>query len=59
MLAEPIFREGYDAVLLAHLHRPIHRQADGRDFLVMGDWIDRRTVVRLEAGRFEMFEFAG
>jgi len=59
LLAEPVFREGYDAVLLAHLHRPIHRRADGRDFLVMGDWIDRRTVVRLQDGRFEMFEFAG
>src|SRR5258705_9328775 len=59
LLAEPMFREGYDAVMLAHLHRPIHRHAEGRDFLVLGDWIDRRTVVRLVEGRFEMFEFAG
>jgi len=57
MLAEPRFREGYDAVLLAHLHRPIHRRPEGRDFIVLGDWIDRRTVVKLEGGAFSMFEF--
>jgi UDP-2,3-diacylglucosamine hydrolase len=58
LLAEPVFREGFDAVLLAHLHRPIHRRANGNDFLVMGDWIDRRTVVRLQDVQFSMFEFA-
>lgn len=57
LLAEPRFREGYDAVLLAHLHRPIHRRPEGRDFIVLGDWIDRRTIVKLEGGAFSMFEF--
>lgn len=57
LLAEPRFREGYDAVLLAHLHRPIHRREQGRDFIVLGDWITRRTVVKLEDGTFTMFEF--
>lgn len=58
LLAEPRFQEGFDAVLLAHFHRPIHQRARGRDFIVLGDWIDRRTVVKLENGGFSMFEFA-
>lgn len=57
MLAEPRFREGFDAVLIAHLHRPIHQRPEGRDFIVLGDWIDRRTVVKLVDGAFSMFEF--
>lgn len=57
LLAEPRYREGYDAVILAHFHRPIHRRTEGRDFLVLGDWIEKRTVVKLEGGKFEMFEF--
>jgi UDP-2,3-diacylglucosamine hydrolase len=59
LLAEPRFREGFDAVLLAHFHRPIHRSTEGRDFLVLGDWIERRTVARLVGGRFSLFEFGG
>jgi UDP-2,3-diacylglucosamine hydrolase len=57
LLADPWFRQGYDAVILAHFHRPIHQQEDGRDFLVLGDWIDRRTVARLRDGQFDLFEF--
>src|SRR5712671_649780 len=56
-LADPLFKEGYDAVVLAHLHRPIHWKGGGRDFIVLGDWIERRTVLKLMDGRFEMFEF--
>lgn len=59
LLAEPRFAEGFDAVLLAHFHRPIHQRANGRDFIVLGDWIERRTVVKLERGVFSMFEFSG
>jgi UDP-2,3-diacylglucosamine hydrolase len=54
--AEPRYREGFDAVLLAHFHRAIHERSEGRDFLVLGDWIERRTVAKLENGRFELIE---
>jgi UDP-2,3-diacylglucosamine hydrolase len=57
LLAEPRFAEGYDAVLLAHLHRPIHDRTEGKDFIVLGDWITSRTVAKLENGRFQLFEF--
>ena len=57
LLAEPRFREGYDAVLLAHFHRVIHQRAGARDFIVLGDWIEKRSVAKLQDGTFSMFEF--
>jgi len=56
-LADPRFEEGHDAVLLAHLHRPIHHRENGRDFIVLGDWIRGRSVAKLENGAFQLFEY--
>jgi UDP-2,3-diacylglucosamine hydrolase len=58
-LARPRFAEGFDAVVLGHFHRPVHLREEGRDFVVLGDWITRRTVVRLVDGMFELMEFRG
>jgi len=57
-LGGPFFAAGYDAVILGHFHRPLHRSAPGRDFIVLGDWIRGRSVVRLEEGRFTLLERA-
>ena len=59
ILATPWFRAGHDAVVLAHYHRAVHRRSAERDFVILGDWIERRTVARLEEGRFSLFEFEG
>src|SRR5262245_18674659 len=56
-LAAPRYAEGYDAVVLGHFHRPVHWQGEGKDFLVLGDWVNRRTVVRLADGAFQLTEF--
>ncbi|HET9939506.1 MAG TPA: UDP-2,3-diacylglucosamine diphosphatase [Candidatus Eisenbacteria bacterium] len=56
-LAQPRYAEGYDAVVLGHFHRPVHWQGEGKDFLVLGDWVNRRTVVRLAGGAFQLTEF--
>ena len=57
LLAAPRFREGFDAVVMGHFHRPIHR-VDGRnEFLVLGEWVTRRTYLRLEDGTFSLLEF--
>jgi len=58
-LAKPWFARGYDAVVLAHYHRAVHRRSEARDFVILGDWIERRTVLRVEDGRFSLFEFGG
>jgi UDP-2,3-diacylglucosamine hydrolase len=57
-LGGPFFAAGYDAVILGHYHRALHRSSPGRDFLILGDWIRGRSVVRLEEGRFTLLERA-
>ncbi|HET9951312.1 MAG TPA: UDP-2,3-diacylglucosamine diphosphatase [Candidatus Eisenbacteria bacterium] len=57
-LGGPFFEAGHDAVILGHYHRPLHRSAPGRDFIILGDWIHGRSVVRLEEGRFTLLERA-
>jgi UDP-2,3-diacylglucosamine hydrolase len=57
LLGKPWFSQGYDAVLLAHFHRPIHRRGPSGEFLVLGDWIERRSFARLEGGAFTLEEF--
>jgi len=58
LLAAPRFREGFDAVVMGHFHRPIHRRAGSNEFLVLGEWMTRRTYARLEHGVFSLEEFA-
>jgi UDP-2,3-diacylglucosamine hydrolase len=57
-LGGPFYRQGFDAVILGHYHRAMHRRAEGRDFLILGDWIEGRSVLRLEAGAFTLLERA-
>lgn len=53
-IAKPRFAEGYDAVMVGHLHHAFERR-EGRDvFFVLGDWIDQFTYVVLENGEFRM-----
>ena len=52
-VAEPKFAEGYDAVILGHIHIPTHREADGRHMFFLGDWLDSFTYLVLENGRFD------
>lgn len=53
-IAEPRFREGYDGVLVGHFHHAHEARRDGRDFFVLGDWIDHFTYVELEGGRLTL-----
>ena len=57
LLAAPRFREGFDAVVMGHFHRPIHRFAGKNEVLVLGQWMTRRTYARLENGAFSLLEF--
>ena len=57
LLGTPWFVQGYDAVVLAHFHRAIHRKGAGGEFLVLGDWIGRRTFARLQGGLFTLEEY--
>jgi len=49
-VAEEKFREGYDLVVVAHLHRPLHRARPGKDFVILGDWVTHFTYAVIEQG---------
>lgn len=53
-IAAPRFAEGYDAVLIGHFHRPFEHRENGRDFVVLGDWIDDFTYAVLEDGQLRV-----
>jgi UDP-2,3-diacylglucosamine hydrolase len=56
-LAKPWLNRGHDAVVMGHFHRPLHyRGADG-EFLILGDWLERRSYARLQDGQFSLMEF--
>lgn len=50
--AHQVFARGYDALVMGHVHAQVHRRIGGGELLVIGDWLDLRSYVRLEAGRF-------
>lgn len=53
-IALPRFAQGYDGVLVGHFHHAYERREPGREFFVLGDWIDHFTYVELAGGRLEM-----
>lgn len=58
-LALPRYAEGADGVLTGHYHHPTHLRRDGRDFLILGDWIDNFTFASLNGGRFRLERWSG
>ena len=58
-IAEPAFRSGHDAALIGHFHHAYERREPGREFFVLGDWIDRFTYVELTDGKLELKVWPG
>ena len=59
-LAAPRFAAGDDAVVIGHVHDPMHLRDDaGRDFLIIGDWIESFTFVELAGGRLRLKRVLG
>jgi len=53
-IALPRFAEGFDGVLIGHFHHAYERRENGREFFVLGDWIDRFTYAELCDGRIDL-----
>ena len=51
------FRWNNDAFIMGHVHFPLHRVLEGRDFLIIGDWIDHFTYARLAGGQLTLERF--
>jgi UDP-2,3-diacylglucosamine hydrolase len=58
-LALPRFAEGADAAITGHYHHPTHFRREGKDFLVLGDWVAHSTFASLEGGRFTLWSWDG
>lgn len=53
-IARPRFVEGFDGVLVGHFHHVFEHHESGRDFFVLGDWIERFSYVVLEGGQLRL-----
>jgi UDP-2,3-diacylglucosamine hydrolase len=58
-VAAPRLRDGVTAMVMGHVHYPAHFRGDGRDFLIIGDWIENFTYVRMEKGEFFLCRLDG
>ncbi len=58
-IAEPRFRQGFDAVVVGHFHHVYERREDGREFFVLGDWIRHFSYLRLDQGRLTLQAWEG
>jgi UDP-2,3-diacylglucosamine hydrolase len=52
-VARPRFAEGFDAVVMGHIHIPTHIEEDDKHMFFLGDWISEFTYLVLENGAFE------
>lgn len=51
------FDRGNDAFVMGHVHFPMHETREGKEFLIVGDWIEHFTFVRLTNGRLRIESF--
>lgn len=58
-IAAPRFAEGYDGVIIGHFHHAYERREAGREFFVLGDWIDRFTYLELSDSKLTLSSWAG
>jgi UDP-2,3-diacylglucosamine hydrolase len=49
-IALPRFAAGFDTVMVGHFHQAYERREPGREFFVLGDWLDSFTYAVLEDG---------
>jgi len=53
-IAKPRFAEGYDAVIIGHFHHAYERREAGREFFLLGDWIERFSYLELREGKLAL-----
>ncbi len=58
-LALPRFARGADGVISGHYHHPTHFRREGRDFLILGDWVRSFTYARLREGALALERWDG
>jgi UDP-2,3-diacylglucosamine hydrolase len=51
------FSRGNDIFIMGHVHSATHDVRDGREFMILGDWVDHFTYGRLKDGRLSLERF--
>ncbi len=57
-VAQPRFREGFDAVVIGHFHHAFERREEGHEMFVLGDWIRHFTYLTLEGRELTLRRWA-
>jgi UDP-2,3-diacylglucosamine hydrolase len=47
------FEEGFDLVLVGHVHLPYEREQNGKKFFIVGDWIEELSYLVMEGGKIK------
>jgi UDP-2,3-diacylglucosamine hydrolase len=55
--AENFFCRGNDIFVIGHIHYPLHQVIQGKDLVIVGDWITQFTFARLRDGRISIETF--
>jgi UDP-2,3-diacylglucosamine hydrolase len=48
------FKRGNDAFVMGHVHYPLHETRNGKEFVILGDWLEHFTYARLTNGRLRL-----
>jgi UDP-2,3-diacylglucosamine hydrolase len=51
------YSRGNDAFVMGHVHYPMHETREGREFMIVGDWLQHFTYGRLTGGRLRLETF--
>jgi UDP-2,3-diacylglucosamine pyrophosphatase LpxH len=54
---ETFFCRGNDIFVIGHIHYPLHKVIQGKDLVIVGDWITQFTFARLRDGRISIETF--
>lgn len=52
------FERGNDVFIMGHVHFPVHDVREGREFVILGDWISEFTYAKLSGGKLTVETFA-
>ncbi len=56
--AQEKFREGFDCVLLGHIHAPLRRENGGKVYINCGDWMTHFTYARYDGQSLTLHHWA-
>ncbi len=57
--SQRFFDEGNDIFVMGHIHYPLHVENNGKQFVILGDWINHFTYGKLLEGRLTLETFRG